>query len=105
MDVINEKTTYTLTLTFTDESGSAVTPSAGTYRIDDVSSGAEIKGETAFTPSASTHDLIITASENAILNTANSSEKRRVTVTVTYGMARQMTEEYFYSVKNLGKVT
>jgi hypothetical protein len=102
MEIINENTTLTLTLTFEDENGDAVTPSAARYKLDDVSSGASVLAWTAFSPSSSTHDLVITATQNAVIDSTKSREKRVVTVEITYGMdARMNTSEYAYVVRNL----
>ena len=53
-DTVNEKSTSIVTLSFADEAGNAVTPTSGTYRIDDVASGTQIKGDTAFAGPART---------------------------------------------------
>ena len=42
MDVITEKTTSTITITCTDENGTATTPMSLTYSIHDVKSGTAI---------------------------------------------------------------
>jgi len=46
MEIVNERSTSIVTLTFRDETGAQVTPSAGTYRIDDAASGTEIRAST-----------------------------------------------------------
>jgi len=104
-DTVNEKSTSVVTLSFTDEDGNAVTPTAGSYRIDDVATGTQIKGDTPFTPVGSTHDLVIGDTENAILNAANERELRCVTVSVTYGSGKKCTAEYRYYVINLLKIS
>ena len=105
METINEKTTAILTLTFTDEDGDAVTPSAGTYQIDDVESNTNITAKTDFTPIASTYDLEITPNENRTLDSTKNYELRRVTVTMTYSGAKSASAEYDYKVKNLNYIT
>lgn len=105
MDTVNESTTFVVTLTFTDEDGDAVTPTSGTYRIDDVDAGTEILDDTAFSPSASTHDITITAAQNAILDSTLKTEKHRMTVTWLYGGTKQGNEEYIFGVVNLAKIT
>lgn len=104
-DTVNEKTTSIVTLSFTDEAGNAVTPTSGSYRIDDVSSGTQVKGDTAFTPGSSTHELTILDTENAILAAANARELRCVTVSITYGSGKKCTAEYRYYVVNLLKIS
>lgn len=104
-DTVNEKTTSIVTLSFTDEAGNAVTPTSGTYRIDDIASGTQIKGDTSFTPGSSRHELTISDTENAILDADNERELRCVTVSVTYGAGKKCTAEYRYYVLNLLKIS
>ncbi|PKN71198.1 MAG: hypothetical protein CVU54_01895 [Deltaproteobacteria bacterium HGW-Deltaproteobacteria-12] len=106
MNVVNEETTLTLQCTFADGTGAAVIPSAGLYRLDDVSSDTQIVDWTAFTPSAATHDLTITDAQNAILDSTRAVEKKRLTVSITFGTDnKKATAEYVYAVRNLSKIT
>ncbi len=102
---VNEKKSITLLAEFFDDNGEAVQPSSGSYRIDDVSSGDEVKGDTPFTPTGVTHEIKITAAENAIVNSAKKSEVKRVTVSWNYGIGKDSNDEYKYKVINLTKVT
>jgi hypothetical protein len=104
MLAVNEQTSATLSLTFTDERGAAVIPTAGKYRIDDVATGTNITGWTAFTPSTSSYDISITSLENKILDETNDGEVRLVTVIVYYTGGKQCTTEYRYEVTNLMEV-
>lgn len=105
MEIINENTTLIVRLSFKDENSIGVIPSAAQYRIDDVDSGAQILDWTSFTPSADTHDLTITAAQNAIMASDREQEKKRVTVEITYGVTdNKATDEYVYVVKNLTKI-
>jgi hypothetical protein len=103
MDVVKEQTTYIVSASFTDQDGAAVTPSSGTYRIDDITDGAitRVKDTTAFTPAGPTHSFEITPDENIILKAANQIEYRLVTVKFIYGTARQGAEEHIYCIKNM----
>lgn len=101
MDSINEKSSYTVTAAFTNEDGSPVTPSLGSYRIDDEFSGTQIKGDTPFTPSSSTFAIVIAPNDNRILDSAKSEEVRVITVTFVYGTTMQGSGEYRYKVLNL----
>ncbi len=104
MELVNEKSSCTVTLAFTDETGAAVTPSAGRYRIDDAGAGTQIKDWTSFTPTGSTYDVEVSATENAILVAANEVEIHRLTVEFTYGVAaKKGTAEYVFGIKNLTK--
>lgn len=85
MESYNAGTTVTIPLSFTDEDNAAVTPSAARYRLDDVINATSIVAWTAFTPSSSTYDLVITAAQNAILSASLEIEVHRLTVEITYG--------------------
>ena len=103
-NIVNEKSDSVITATFKDEDGNLITPASGTYRIDDLASGTEIKADTAFSPTSSSHTFLISSNENRILATANAIEKRIFTVTFVYG-AKQGTNEFVYIIKNLFKIT
>lgn len=108
MDVINEKSSWFVTCAFADEEGAAVTPSSGSYRIDNLEadgSYAEVRAETPFAPSGPEHEIEITAAENAMLDQGRASETRVLTVTFSYGADRQGTAEYRYIVRNLGSIS
>ncbi|MFA5424499.1 MAG: hypothetical protein WC374_11655 [Phycisphaerae bacterium] len=101
MEIIKPDTTLTISLAFTDENGDAVTPSAARYRIDDVASGDEVLAWTNFTPATSTYDLIIEAAQNAIINSAQPTEKKLVKVEITYGTDNKKTDTYVYMVSDI----
>ena len=102
MQIVSEGNTYIITCTFTDENGLAIVPTAARYRLDDKKSQQEILDWTAFVPTASTHDLTITATQNAIINTDLAKETKILTVEITYGTDSKLaTNEYQYDVVNL----
>ena len=106
MDVINQGSSYVLGLSFKDEDGNGVTPSAAKYRIDN-EGGNAITGNNAnawvaFTPSANTHDLTISANENAFANNTSDREERVVTVEFIYSAdSKKQTDEYRYMIRKL----
>ena len=104
MEIVNERSTSIVSLTFRDENGSLVTPSGGSCQIHDAASGTEIRAETPFTPVGSTHDITITDTENRILDATRNVEERIVTVSFTYGTSKKGSGEYRYCVKNLAKI-
>jgi hypothetical protein len=104
-DVINEKDTHFVDAAFWDQNDQPVTPDSASCRIDDVESGTEIRGWTAITPAGPTHEIEITPDENRILDASRRSERRRVTVTMTYATNRKKTSEHYYLVRNLEKVS
>jgi len=108
MDVVNEKTTAVVTCTFTDEDGSAVTPSTTTYRIDDVDTDTQILDDTVIVPSSSAEDYVITAAQNAMVTATKPREVHRLTITFTYtgaGAGQTGRGEYEFVVKNMTKIT
>lgn len=104
MDIVNELTTYRIVMEFISEQGAPVTPTAGTYRIDDVISDSVILDSTPFTPSGSQHVLVVDFSDNRIVDTDNTLEERIISVVAQYGTGKQCTGEYRYKVRNLAKV-
>jgi hypothetical protein len=102
---INENTALTLTISFADDTGAEIIPATAEYRLDDVSSGAEILTWTSITPSTAALDIIITEAQNAILDSTREREKKRLTARFTYGADnKQATAEYIYAVRNLTKI-
>lgn len=99
---VNEGSLRKLTVTFLDEAGQPAVPAAVSYRIDCLTSGTVIKTDTSVTPAASL-DITIPGADNALVDQANSRERRRVTVTATYADGDE--HSYFdYWIKNLSGV-
>lgn len=106
MKIVNEKTTLVIELSFTDPDAIPVIPSAVRYRLDDDASGAQILDWTDITPTAATCDIVVTDQQNAILDTALELEKKRMTVSCTFGSDnKKATADYVYAVKNLINIT
>lgn len=103
MQTVNESSTITVPVAFYDKNGDPETPASITYRIDDVSSGAEIVSDTSMTPATSV-DITVSANDNAILNANRRMEARRMTITAAYGASEQATEVVYWQVKNLVRV-
>jgi len=101
MDIVKEGSTAVLTLSFLDEDGLPVTPSSATYKINNKKNRAEIKSETAITPSSNTHDVEITAAENAIVAAVERYETHVVTVSFTYSGGKVGKSSYEFDVENL----
>ena len=85
VDSVNEKSQIFITATHLDKAGDPTTPTSLRYRIDDVSSGAVILDWTsiAITSPGTSHEITVTAAQNAILNTLNSSEQKILTLETT----------------------
>ena len=104
METVNEKSVCVVTPVFTDEDKNLVTPTAASYRVDDLATGAAVVASTSITPVTGTYDIVIAASSNAIIDTTRSYETKVVTVNWTFGTGTA-NAEYRYRVKNLFKVT
>lgn len=102
--IIKEKSTAYLTVTFKDKDGNAEAPTAATYRIDDVDSGAPIRTDTPLNPATSV-EINLEPSDNTLLDSTKPEEERRVTVKATYGATDGVNDEYIYQLKNLEKVS
>lgn len=104
MQLVNENTTAYVGAAFRDKRNRLALPSAVTYRIDCLTTGAQVKAWTAIDP-ASSIEIVITAAENAILG-GNERERRIVTVIAAYGAGNedQATDEFEYDVRNLQHV-
>lgn len=91
-----------VTVYWYDEDGAAVTPTAATYRLDDVASGQAILAATSISSLSTSNLLTITPAQNTILRSKNRFEERRLTVVFTYSSgAKTGTGEFVYAIKNL----
>lgn len=105
MLTVNENTTLVMELGFTNENQVPVVPGASRYRLDDYATGDQILAWTDFLPAANTHNLVITAQQNAVRNGALPVEKKRLTVKLTYSDdGKEATAQYIYAVRNLVKI-
>ena len=102
--IVNENSTSYVTVVPKDKDGVAATPATLVYQIDCVTTGTNMKAETALTPGTSV-EITITPTENAINDQNNSHEERVVTVTAGYGASDQVIEEFDYLVMNLYAAT
>ncbi len=105
MERVNEQSTAYVTAAFRDKTGAAATPTAISYRIDDVATGQEIRDDTAITPAASTVEITLTPADNAIVSATRPIEVHALTVTATYGDADAVRGVYLFEVANLMAVS
>ena len=102
MKIVNERTSVSLVMKFTDENKLAVIPDSGRYQITDELTGIILTSWADFSPIASSFSLDIDQINNKILDDSNESEVRIVTVVTQYDSnTKQCTEEFRYEVKNL----
>lgn len=98
--VINENSTAYLSLTFKNKDGEIESPQAVTYNIHCLTNDVEIKGDTSVSPGPSI-EIVLSPTENRIIDANNKYERRVVTVTATYGPDDEITGQYEYKVLNL----
>lgn len=103
MTTVNEGSTAYLTANFKDKDSVLAAPTTISYRIDCLTNGSEVKDDTAFTPAASSIEIELTKTDNALINQANYAERRLVTVTGTYGDDDEIIQEYEYDLINMKK--
>ena len=104
MERVNEKSTAYLTVTFRDRAGAAQAPASAKYRIDDVTTGQQVRSDTDISLPGSTVELTLTVDDNTLKNPIAAAEQRRVTVTAEYGSGDAVRSEYIYEVINLAGV-
>lgn len=104
LDECNERSHFVIAVSFLDEDGVLVVPTAATYRIDDELNRRNIQPATAISPLASSVDLWITSDQNFIIKPRSKFEVRTVTVEFDYesdvGPAHS-TAQYRYKLLNL----
>ncbi len=107
MDTFNEKTTGYITLAFTDEDGTAVTPDSATYTLYNEATGAIINSRDAVSISglASSYDLELTPDDNVIVDVTKIREAHILMIEWTYNTDKKGKDEYRFKVENLTKVS
>lgn len=100
---VNEETTSYLEVDFHDKSGELQAPATVSYRIDCLTTGEPVKGDTSITAAGSV-EIEIEANENAIRDPSNAREWKRVTVTATFGPNDRINDQFNYWVRNLSAI-
>jgi hypothetical protein len=105
LDEVNERTSFPVTVAFSNEDGNPVTPDLATYRIDDEASRTNIAPVTSVGSLDTSIDILVTSEQNLILRSRRDSEVRIVTVefdytSATFG-AMHGTSQYRYRLINL----
>jgi hypothetical protein len=79
-----EQSACRVTATYYDSTGTPFVPNAVSYRVDDVTSGANIVPWTTLTPDL-TNTVTITSTQNAMISTSRASEAHQVLFQITDG--------------------
>lgn len=101
---INEQTASWLELSFYDKDGDPVIPVSLSYRIDCLTTGAEIVDDTGVSPAAEV-EIKLSSTVNSIQDQTNAYERRRITITATHGANDFDITKYVYRIVNFGAVT
>ena len=100
LDLINEKTTVYIDITFLDKNSKPSSPSSITYSTYCKTTKIAIKTDVIVTP-ASQITITLDALDNAIQNTANTTEDKVLTIKATYSANDLLNSDYNYIIKNL----
>jgi hypothetical protein len=80
------------------------TPTKVTYRLDDVTSWTQLKGNTDIAPASAVVDITITADQNRIINTLKTREEKLLTYKWYAGTTEIGNSQYQYTIDNLSKI-
>lgn len=103
MEVINEGSSITLTVSFRDSENALVTPLSMSYRIIDKDSNTVLDTQTV-TPITTSYDIDILGTINSMVNEDNASEVREVIISWEYNNSQTDVFEYDYKIKNVAGV-
>jgi hypothetical protein len=101
MKTIEEGKTSYIELNYYDRTRLPMTPTGIRYRIDDLSSGAQIAGWANVSSPSATSVITITAAQNYMHSSSNTTEIRVVTIEATFTGSIIVTKEVRYSLLNL----
>lgn len=104
---VQEGSALTITAKFwtdTSETWTAQTPTTIHYRIDCLTTGAEILGWTSIA-AATSATISVTGAQNVIQSDHNEWETKQVTVKIDTGLSTQYQEAMTYEVRNLSGQT
>lgn len=100
--IVDEKNSSYLTVSLLDKDDLLAIPSLLSYAVHEADDGTEIRANTALTP-ASSFEITLDATDNAILDAAKDYEKHRVTINADYGADDELHGDFIYKVRNLAK--
>jgi len=104
-DVINERSTAIVTLSFKDEDGVNAIPTSGVYRLTDLRSGTTIRNWTALPSLAASVEITLTQSDTRILTSTNDYEERLITVFWKYSTTKHGSDDYRVRIRNMHNIT
>ena len=102
--LINEGSAFTATVRFRDSATKAASvPTTAEYKLWNTNLHEEIRDWTTLTPAASI-DIPVVAADNAIESKISVIERVEFLVVADRGLATQVSEAAYYSIKNLGGI-
>jgi hypothetical protein len=99
-DIINERTTSYIEVELLDKGGVLAYPASIVYSTYCKTNGTPIKTNVAV-PAASVVNITLDSTDSAIINSANATEDKILTVKATYNTNDELNSEYNWTVKNL----
>ena len=101
---VNERSAAWLYLYPYDTTGLPLVPTTISFTVHDIYSGQELLPETPATPGQEI-ELAVPPVINAMVDTTNATELRRVTWRINAAQANEFAGDYIYEVRNLVRVT
>jgi hypothetical protein len=99
MSTVNEGSSADFVVSFRDADGDLAVPTAVRYRIDCMTTGAQIKDWTSLS-AASSVTVPMTPTENVMQSESNSRETRRVTIEASYAAADKIVDFEEFTLAN-----
>ena len=100
--IVPEQTTFTLTAYFrTRATKTASTPTTIHYRVDCLSTQRQITDWTVVSSPSTSNTIVITATENKILDDSFNIETKQITVKLDSGLSTQVIKAVTWKVRNL----
>lgn len=100
VDIIPEKATRTITISFKDPDGNPATPTSVDFKIIDPFTGTKLREDTIH-PTSPEYQIQLTSQDNRILNSKGYDETRIITITQHYNLDDVETVEFTYKIENL----
>lgn len=105
MDQLNERSKFTLDITFADESGNVADPTSAHWRMycDTTKTDLHSDWQEIALTTTGTVSIDVSAELTRIINTRNRYEEKVIAIEQDYGLSTQVSHEHRIRVKNLRK--
>jgi hypothetical protein len=101
MEVINEGSSITLTISFMDSDNNPVTPLALAYKIYDKDTNTVLDSASGIVPLTTSYDLDILGTINSMVNEDLNTEVRTVIIEWEWNNDQTDVYEYDYKIRNV----